>query len=241
MRILYFFVACLLTATLSAQTVNYDKVVLPVETRPATFEDLLVQLAWQNSAANRVLELEKDIVEKEARLNRLKWTENVQAGFNLNEVSYYNIINPDEENFVAFPLYTLNASISLNTLLTQETRKEIGKLKVLQADADINQAKLDIRLAVLKAYADYLAAVETLKNRTNATEELRATHKMSAQLFKEDKINYEEFTNIGTSYFNSREQAIHADAALTIAMRELEALIGIDWEMAETYRARYDN
>ena len=237
-----FFFACLLVlfGTAEAQTVNYDKVVLPVETRPPTFEDLLVQLAWQNSAANRVLELEKDIVEKEARLNRLKWTENVQAGFNLNEVSYYNIVNPDEENFVAFPLYTLNASVSLNTLLTQETRKEIGKLKVLQADADINQAKLDIRLAVLSAYADYLAAVETLKNRTNATEELRATHRMSAQLFKEDKINYEEFTNIGTSYFNSREQAIRAEAVLTIAIRELEGLIGIDWEMAETFRARYE-
>ena len=192
-------------ACLSAQTVNFDQVVLPLETRPRNFEDLLVQLAWNNSPENRILELEKQITEKEARLSRLKWTESIQGGFNLNEVSLGNVINPSQDNFVAFPLYTFNAAVSLNTLLTQGDRKEIGRLKILQSDSDINQAKLGVRRAVLNAYAEYLASVEALKSRTNATDDLRAAYELSAQLFKEDKINFEEFSNVSSGYFTSNE------------------------------------
>ena len=233
---LFLFVCCIL----GAQTVNFDQVVLPLETRPRNFEDLLVQLAWNNSPKNRILELERQILEREARLSRLKWTENVQAGFNLNEVSLGNVLRPSETTFVAFPLYTFNASVSLNTLLTQGDRKEIGRLKTQQADADINQAKLLVRRAVLNAYADYRAAVESLKSRTNATDDLRAAYELSAQLFKEDKINFEEFSTVSSGYFTSNEQRIRAEAALEMAIYELESLIGIEWEMAEGFRTRFD-
>ena len=246
----FLFCCCLLAAfsfTLPAQEVNFDQVVAPAEMRPRDFEAYLVQLAWLNQPANRILELDKQIAEKEVLVRSRKWMDNVQAGFNLNEISYYNIVNRRrlaesgaDNTFVAFPLYSFNASISLGSFVNNPKRTDIARLEVEQATATVNQQKLAVRREVLTAYTDYLAMLRMLESRTLMFDDLAAAYVLAEQQFKSDKIEFAEFSRASERYRLAEEQKILAEAELRNLIYRLEELIGIEWEMAENYRRRLE-
>ena len=227
-----------------AQEVNFDNVVAPPDMRPRDFEAYLVQLAWLNQPGNRILELDKQIAEKEVQIQSKKWTNNVLAGFNLNEVSYYNIVNrralaeAGNNTFVAFPLYSFSATVSLGDFINNPKKTDIAELQVLQADAALDQQKLLIRREVLAAYTDYLAILRILESRSLLFDDLAAAYVLAEQQFKSDKIDFDEFSRAGGRYRAAEEQRILAEAELQRHIYRLEELIGIDWEMAENYRKR---
>ena len=234
-----------------AQTVNFDQVVAPADQRPRDFEAYLVQLAWLNQPANRLLELDKEIAEKNVDLQSRRWMDNVRAGFNLNEISYYNIVNrrrlveiaesnpaAASSTFVAFPLYSFNASVSLGDFVNNPKRTDIARLEVEQASATINQQKLTVRRAVLSAYTDYVAMLRILESRTLVFDDLAAAYVLAEQQFKSDKIEFADFSRASERYRLAEEQRILAEAELQSLIYRLEELIGIDWEMAENYRKR---
>ena len=231
---------------LTAQEVNFDQVVAPADMRPRDFEAYLVQLAWINQPANRILELDKEIAEKEVKIQSKKWMDNVEAGFNLNEVSYYNVVNrralaeAGNNTFVAFPLYSFNARVSLGAFVNNPKKTDIAELQVLQTDAAINQQKLMIRREVLAAYADYLATLRILESRSLLFDDLSAAYVLAEQQFKSDKIDFDEFSRASERYRAAEEQRISAESELQSSIYRMEELIGIEWEMAETYRKRLD-
>jgi hypothetical protein len=68
----------------SAQTVNYEKIIPPPYATQLSFADRLVQLAWQNHAANRNYELDVISTEKAIKLAKFEWLDLISLTLNIN-------------------------------------------------------------------------------------------------------------------------------------------------------------
>ncbi len=226
-----------------SQIVNYDRVVPSGEVRPRTFEEYLVQLAWQNTAENRVKELQKEIREEEVVKARRSWTRDVQAGFNLNEVSLANLLeSPDNpaDNIVIYPLYQFSVTVPLSTFVLGPHERRIAELQVKAAEAELNQQKLAIRAEVLRRYQKYLLALEVLEARALAEADAEATYKLVQKMFENrtGEVQYEDMNAASSNYYHAREARLKAEADVQLARIDLEEMIGIPWEMAERWKAR---
>ena len=151
---LAFFLLLSLLPHLAKGQIDYSTIVAPEGTRPAAFEDYLVQLAWLNSPATKILEYEKDIEKKEVELQRKEWQDDLKFGFNINEVSLGNVLDKEKaDNLVLYPLYQLSAGVSLGSFTNNKRKRGIEEIDVLIKDMEANQHKIDIRAETLARYA----------------------------------------------------------------------------------------
>ncbi|GEM_PF-947438 len=234
---------CLQIGQVLAQRVNYDLVVPPGEVRPKTFEEYLVQLAWQNTAANRVVELRKQIEEEAQAVTVRSWTRDVQASFNLNEVSLANILQSPanaDNNIVIYPLYQFSISLPLSTLVLLPRERRMADLKVKVAQAQIDQQKLQVRAEVLRRYQQYQLAVQVLEARALAEADAEATYKLVKKMFERrtGEVGFEDVNAASTHYYQAREARLNAEADVTLARIDLEEMIGISWDLAQRWKER---
>jgi outer membrane protein TolC len=224
--------------------VNFDKVVPPETSRPVTFEDYLVQQAWTNSQEKEKNRTEMAIAKKEVEIARKEWMDQVQMGFNLNEISLGNAFDSGEnptDNIVVYPLYTFNASISLGTLYNNKKKREIKEFEVKLQELDERQQKLYLRREVLSRYQILLLAEKVLDTRILAEEDSKNTRDISAERFKTGEIKLEDMTKASESYYQALENRMTAETDLEIAKIDLEQLLGIQWSFAVKMRQRIKN
>lgn len=228
----------ILPGTLSAQ-VDYSTIVPPEGQRPTSFEDYLVQLAWLHSPETQILTLEKKIAEKEVDLQRIDWMEDVKFGFNINEVSLSNVLQPSPDNLVLYPLYQFTAGVSLGTFTTNKKKREIKEVKVLISDMEANQHKVKIRAETLLRYRKLLLTIEVLKLRAKAEEDSRNTYQVAQQRFKTDDMEAEDLMKASESFYNAQEKRLSAETDIQLAILALEEMIGIKWESAKKAEERF--
>lgn len=223
--------------------IDYNQIVAPEGTRPTSFEDYLVQLAWMNSPQTKILEYEKSKEQKEVEIQKQDWMDDVHFGFNINEVSLANVLESKEkkaDNLVLYPLYQLSATVSLGTFTTNKKKKEFEQYDVLIAEMEGNQHKLAIRAETLSRYRKLLLAIETLKLRTKAEEDARNTYQIAQQRFKNAELDMEEMLRASESFNNAQEKRLSAETEIQLAILQLEEMIGIKWEMARKAEERYN-
>lgn len=232
----------LLTLPVFAQQVDFDRVITPPEFKAKTFEDYLVQLAWNNSPAGRVLNLEVAIAEEEQKIQRWEWTKDLTAQFNYNEAHFINDFFPpaadDTDPLVQsliFPRFNFGAQFNLGTILNYKNEKQISKLKTEIAETNINQEKLELRARVLESYEELQTADEATKLRIQAEEDASQTYQLATNLFKAGEVKLEEFTGAATSYFNAKEATLESRSKAQIARIKLEEYIGVSLEEAKRF------
>lgn len=236
--ILSLFTFALLSA--SAQVTDFNKIVPSEETRPKTFEDYLVQLAWKNSPQTKILGSEQKITELEVDLTKREWMKNLQVQWNLNEISLSNIIYDfDDPLFVALPIWNVTATADLNTVFNRKKRIQASKQKVEIAKESANLMKMQVRADVLKRYYDHLLAIDILKVRTEAEQDASENNILLKELFKEDKVEYEDLNRASLAYTNAKEARINAEMDIRLTKIALEELIGVSYEDAERYGKSY--
>lgn len=235
--LLVLFVWCL--PSTNAQTVDFDKVVTPQDSRPKEFEDYLVQLAWNNMPENKALASKVVIAEKEVSLKKREWYEDIQGQLTFNDinVSYYlereDINNrQDLQFFAAPPVWNVTASMNLGTVLNRKTKIDIEEQKKLIAEHDVNTQKLRVRQMVLERYEKILRAEEFLKIRKQAEDDAYETYVFLKKKFEDGDRDFEEYSRASTAYFNAQEKTVDAESNVQLAVNELEELIGIEYEKA---------
>ena len=239
----FFILLLFLTSPCDGQ-VNFDKVVPPETSRPVTFEDYLVQQAWTNSQEKEKNRTEMAIAKKEVEIARKEWMDQVQMGFNLNEISLGNAFDSGEnptDNIVVYPLYTFNASVSLGTLYNNKKKREIKEFEVKLQELDERQQKLYLRREVLSRYQILLLAEKVLDTHILAEEDSKNTRDISAERFKTGEIKLEDMTKASESYYQALENRMTAETDLEIAKIDLEQLLGIQWSFAVKMRQRIKN
>ena len=224
---------------LRAQVIDFNQVVPPEGQRPTSFEDYLVQLAWLNAPGTEKLGLVKSQEQKEVELQRMDWMNDVQFGFNINEVSLANVLDPQPDNLVLYPLYQFTASLSLGSFTTNRKKREIEEIDVKIVDSDANQHKLHIRAETLARYQKLLLSIETLKVRIKAEEDARNTVEIIQQRFKNSDIELEDVLRANESHSNAQEKRLSAETDIELAKLSLEEMIGVKWESAKKAEERF--
>ncbi len=227
----------------ASQGINFDQIIPPEEIRPTNFEDYLVQQAWINSQESQKHKVEKQIAEKEVDIARKDWLDQVQVGFNLNEVSLENVLESREnkaDNIVIYPLYSFNANISFGSLYNNKKKRQVKEMEVELEVLEMKQQMLSIRREVLSRYQRLLLSKEILTARVLAEEDSKNSRDFAATRFKSGDIEVEEFTRTSEAYYSALEKRIDAESQIELAIIEIEELIGIDWEVAERMKARLE-
>ena len=226
---------------LQGQTINFNQIVVPEGQRPNNFEDYLVQLAWLNSPKRQILNLEKAKEEKEVALKRGEWMDDVNFTFNINEVSLENVLKPDPDNFVLYPLYQLSAGLSLGSLTNTRKERELEEFDVMISEMEANEYKMAIRAETLARYHKLLLAIETLKVRVKAEENAENTYDLADQRFKNADLDLEDLLRASESFNSAMENRLAAEAEIELAKLALEEMIGVKWESAKRYEEQMRN
>ncbi len=227
-----------------SQKVDFDRVVTPSEMGTRNFKEYLVQLAWINSPENEALDFEKDLREFEFKAEKKDWMDDLRFSINLNEnnlnrdtifvVPGQNPSNANQTNL--FPIFNLNASVSLGTFANRKNKLGIAEQRVKIAEANINQKKLNVRMEILKRYETYMMTEEILKAVIQAEENANQALLLITDLFKADKATFEDYNSASTSYNAAVEKRIKASAELNIAQYMVEEMIGISLDEAKRMR-----
>ncbi|MFQ5448077.1 MAG: TolC family protein, partial [Saprospiraceae bacterium] len=208
--------------------------------RPTNFEDYLVQLAWRNNPETQILKYRKSKEEKEMDLKRSSWMDDVNFGFNLNEVSLGHVVNPGNNDLILYPLFQLSTSVSLGTFTNGKRKRQIEQEDVNIADAEVNQHKLKIRAETLSRYRRLLLAIETLKVRVKAEEDARNIYTIANQRFKTLDLELDKMLQASAAYNTAQENRLSAETEVEIAKLQIEEILGVPWESVQRYQERYD-
>lgn len=218
---------------------DYNKIVPDENTRPKTFEDYLVQLAWTNSPQNKIFGSEERIAELEVDLTKRDWMKNLQAQWNVNEISLSNIIYPENDLFVALPIWNVTATVDLNTVFNRKRRIEVSEQKHEITKQSSNILKLQLRAQVLQRYLDYLLAIDLLKVSTEAEQDASENNILLLELFKENKAKLEDVNRASLAYTSAKKARVTAEIDIKLAKIALEELIGVKFEEAEKFGKSY--
>ena len=220
MRFVYYTIFFLFSVSLYAQRTDFDKVVLPLDARAKDFQELLVQLAWMNNPNNENLSKGVTIERDKVALEKQSWMNGITASFNINEGNISQAANG------FFPIYNLNASVTLGTIMSTPHKVKIAKQNVKIAENKLNQQKLQLRAEVLRRYQTYLSSIEILKVRTQAVEDVRVMQTMVIRKFEQGLSTVEEYTQALKSYNEVIEGKTAAENDIVMARLSLEEKIG---------------
>ncbi len=229
---------------LSAQTVDFNAVVTPTDMRARDFEEYLVQLAWQNHPANRVLEYEKNIADLQLKATKQEYLEQSGITFNLNQANLKQIFpdlpiaEPDIPTF--FPFWNVTAAFNLGLLTTRKQDIAIAKEHIKISEAEINEQKLKIRLEILTLYREYLASLEVYKSRANAFESAATIRDYMRIQFEKNAVEFDEYSKAEEAFYRAEESRILAEQDISLKKLMIEAMTGVKWEIIERYKALYE-
>lgn len=229
----------LITLVSFAQVADFNKIVPGEDTRPKTFEDYLVQLAWNNGPQGKALNNQQKIAELEVDLSKREWMDNASLQWNINEISLSNIVYPDNDLFVALPIWNVSANIELSTIFNRKKKIDISKQKLEITKQNIDLLKMQVRAEVLERYYKYLTSLEMLKVATEAVQDATENHILLKALFKENKADFEELTRASLAYTNAKRSKLEAEMDIKLTKVALEEVIGVPYEEAEKYGSIY--
>ena len=226
----------------SAQITNFDRVVVPTEQKSKDFQEYIVQLAWENNPANKVLVYKKEVAEQEVNLAKKDWLNgiNLSGGYSYQPIVLTKpvyqadgkivgfVVSQDRSNFAQ----SLSGGIGLNlaAIASSGSKKEVARQKVKIAEADIDQQKLAVRAEALTRYQKFRLALEIVKTRVQVEQDTKNIFDLVTQLYKTDEKTFEEFNEAATAFHQATEARIHAEADYQLARIFLEEIIGLRWE-----------
>jgi outer membrane protein TolC len=211
------------------QNVDYNKIILPDQTKSADFAEKLVQLAWRNNPTNEVYRKQVDIANTDVRISTTSWLGIVKLTANLNQFT----LNPQSDlygrsNF--YPKYNVGAAISLDELFSRPytTRKNKDLLAVAQSN--VNAQKLAVRNAVMKAYNEFQMREKVFKVQSQLLLDNETSHKLIEQRFKNGETNFETYSLSLNNYSQLTIGHLQAERDYKNAKLDLEQLIGMRLE-----------
>ena len=218
-----------ISTPLFAQTVDYNKIILPESSQATEFEEKLVQLAWRNHPNNEAVRRELNIAEYDVKQSNVSWLENIRVTGNINEFTINKAADPFGRA-AFFPKYNISATVSLGTFFTTPlTIKKSKEAKVI-AQTNVNAQKLLVRNEVLKLYNEYLMRERIFKLQTQALLDNETSHKLEEQRFRRGDITFDVYSTSLASYNEALRAQLEAERDYKNAKLDLEQWIGMRLE-----------
>lgn len=224
----------ILPAFAIAQSTDYNKIILPENVRPNSFEEKLVQLAWKNNPQNRIVNHNVIRLSKEKNLAKYSWLNNISGVANVNEFT----LNPSADVFGRasfYPKYNLSVRVTLATLFLTPTETKIANEKVIVGEEQVNLQKLKIRGDVLKAFEVVKENYKVYRLRVNLEEDFLLIYRESEKKFSLGQIQIDEYRQASQSFYSQTEAVISAKSEFNQSKIDLEVLVGLILEDIEGY------
>lgn len=217
-----------------AQNIDYNKIVLPDQVIPASFEERLVQLAWKNHPSNKIVLQNVQIAGKEKKVAQWKWLDDIYASGNLNEYT----INPDPTapSNIYFPRYNFGIRISLGTFVSTPLHVRIASDRINNSENQVNERKLIVREEVLSNFEKMKQFYKFMKLREQIKEDFLVMYKDSEKKFSTGEIDIDKYRTAVQGYYGQAEKVVEAQANFYNSKITLEALVGVDLTDIEGYQ-----
>jgi hypothetical protein len=205
-KILFLIAVIAISPVVAVAQVDYSKIILPSNIKDPELPEKLVQLAWKNHPANRI----------------------VETG-NLNEF----VIDPsaaatDRTGF--YPKYNVYGKVSLDQIFVSPAKRRESNYRIRVAEETVNATKLELRNQVLNTYQDYVKFAALYKIQTNITDEANTEFLRVEQKFKDGTSTFEEYNKASKIFTEHKRDKILAENAYLKSKYDLEALIGMKME-----------
>lgn len=211
------------------QNVDYNKIILPDNTKAVDFAEKLVQIAWRNHPTNEAIRRNVDIATLDVRQNTSSWLDIVRFTGNINEFT----LNPESAPPYGrgyYPRYNISASISLGQFFSIPYNIRKSKEALVIAQADVNAQKLAIRNQVMKAYNEYQLREKVFKVQSQLLMDNETSHKLIEQRFKNGETDFTTYSASLSAYSTMTIGQMEAERNYKNAKLDLELLIGMRLE-----------
>lgn len=220
---------CFLFILMMSNAINGQNAIPNLDTMPERFEDFLLQLAWQNTPANRVLGYNQFIAAENTKIAQMGWTRAFGFNFGFNQNADENDPSIPGTEAILFPRVSIGASLNLNPLLTTAYQVRAAKETEKIAEAELYQGQVDTKETIYLLYEDYLLAKDVLKVRVKTEEDAKATFELVKALFKNSEVSFEDYNAAYTSYHQSVEAKLEAASKVRVTKINMEKWIGISF------------
>ncbi len=227
--------ALLCTNALAQSTIDYDDIVAPADSKTKTFEDYLVQLAWNNNASTQILDANVEIAELEKKAAKRSWMDQINANVNFNSIR--DTVGFVGEQFLS-PGFNYGLSVNAGGLLNNKLRVRLADQMKMIAEAEQNQEKLQFRALVLDRLEQFDNAKELLSIRRNAEIDAETNYTLVQSLYDQGKAQFEDLAQASEVYFRAVEATSLAKSRVVRTRLGLEEMTGVPYETLEETRTK---
>lgn len=224
------FLVLIMPVVALSQRVDYNKIILPVGATDISFEERLVQLAWQNNPASHMAQKEVAASGHEVKAIGAQWLRNVGVTANVNEYSLEHFDNPDFEGLNFYPGYNVFVTLPLSTFFERPHARRAAVERFEASQDRVNQLKLNLRAEVLKLYNEFKKDETVWGIRRDALADEESNYLLLEEKFKAGTATVEQYLQAQKSRNEHRIQVIEAETEYLKTKLDLEALIGVKLE-----------
>jgi outer membrane protein TolC len=134
-----------------AQQVDYNKVILPPGAANISYEERLVQLAWQNNPASLIVQNDAVAAGHEVKALNAQWLRQFGVTANVNKYSIKDFQGETDQDeiFNYYPAYNVFLTIPFSTFFEGPHLKKAAVKRQEASEERVNQLKLTLRAEVL--------------------------------------------------------------------------------------------
>lgn len=234
MRFIILFSIVMQSVLVRAQSIDYNKIILPDHISPENFEEKLVQLAWKNHPSNKIVLQNVSIAQKEKHVAQWRWLDDIYANGNLNEYT----INPSPEtpSNVFYPRYNFGVRISLGTFVNTPLQTKLASNRITNTLHEVNERKLLVREEVLGNVEKLKQSYKFLKLREQIKEDFLTMYKDAEKKFATGDVDIEKYRSAVQSYYGQAEKVVESQTNFNSAKILIESLVGIPLQEIEGYQ-----
>ncbi len=212
-----------------AQDVDWDHIIIKEDSLPHELEERLVQLAWKHFPDNKSLQLTFERAEKNIRLTRQSWLDNLNLQYQYNLQSTAN--NPTQP--ISLPRFGAGVTINMSSIFNRPIRVEMAKKDRDIVSENIKRQKLFIRARTLQFYQTYLVQLDIVRSLTEAAEDAYTLSIINKKNFENGTLSADEYTRTLTNHMMLVQQQKTAEQNMLNARVNLEEMIGVRLEQVE--------
>jgi outer membrane protein TolC len=216
-----------------AQSVDYNKIIVPDQVPSISFEERLVQLAWKNHPTNKAAMQKVEMAQSLKTKASWAWLDNFYIMANMNE--FTGSTDVDEWGRAFYPKYNLGVKLPIGTFIHTPLNSHAAKDQVLINEFEVNARKLAVRRDVLQAVEKLRERFKIIKLRERIKEDYLLMFQDAEKKFKEGKITLEFYRGTIQSYSLQEEEIIQAQSLFNQERLALEELVGVELKDVEGY------
>lgn len=223
----------LLPAYSFAQSVDYNKIIVPDQVQSISFEERLVQLAWKNHPTNKVALQKVEMAQALKAKASWAWLDNFFVQANVNEFTGNTEFDGWGRAF--YPKYNLGVKLPIGTFIHTPLNAHAAKDQVLINEFEVNAKKLTVRRDVMQGIEKLRERFKIIKLRERIKEDYLLMFQDAEQKFKEGKITLEFYRGTIQAYSLQEEEIIQAQSLFNQERLALEELVGVELKDVEGY------